>query len=89
MEVSVCTQLAAVGLKSDGMTGQTTGHLKVDMPWVTVPSLFMCNGHTAGSASGVFQATGRQDVAKMAFPNSKQLFCVPQCKDNVRHHLFH
>ena len=33
-----------VGLKSDGMTGQTTGHLKVDTPRAIVPSLSTCDG---------------------------------------------
>jgi len=32
----------------DGMTGQTTGHLEVDTPRATVPSLSTCNGHTMG-----------------------------------------
>jgi len=40
--------LYAVGLKSDGTTGQTTGHLEVDMPRATVPSSSTCDGHTTG-----------------------------------------
>jgi len=37
-----------VDLKSDGTTGQTTGHLEVDTPRATVPSLSTCDGHTTG-----------------------------------------
>ena len=37
-----------VGRKSDGMTGQMTGHLEVNMPPATVPSLSTCNGRTTG-----------------------------------------
>jgi len=40
--------LYAVGLKSDRTTGQTMGHLEVDTPRATVPSLSMCDGHTTG-----------------------------------------
>jgi len=40
--------LGPVGLKSDGMTGQTTGHLEVNTPRATVPSLSTCDGHTTG-----------------------------------------
>jgi len=37
-----------VGLKSNGMTGQTMGHLEADTLPATVPSLSMCDGHTMG-----------------------------------------
>jgi len=37
-----------VGLKSDGTTGQTTGHLEFDTARATVPSLSTCDGHTTG-----------------------------------------
>jgi len=37
-----------LGLKSDGMTGQMTGHQEVDTPRATVPSLSTCDRHTMG-----------------------------------------
>jgi len=43
-----CIQSKAVGLKSDGTTGQTTGNLEVDTPRATVPSLSKYDGHTMG-----------------------------------------
>ena len=45
---STRTSCNAVGLKSDGTTGQTTGHLEVNTPRATVPSLSTCDGRTTG-----------------------------------------
>jgi len=44
----VDTALIVVGLKSDGITAQTMGHLEVDTPRTIVPSLCTCDGHTTG-----------------------------------------
>ena len=40
--IRITVRTEPVGLKSDGTTGQTTGHLEVDMPWAT------CDGRTTG-----------------------------------------
>jgi len=47
-EIGQSSPPSSVGLKSDGTTGQTTGHLEVDMPRATVPSLSTCDGCTTG-----------------------------------------
>jgi len=48
LRATIVLNLNPVGLKSDGTTGQTTGHLEVDMPRATVPSLSTCDGRTTG-----------------------------------------
>jgi len=30
---------------------------------------------------------GKMSTINLAFPNSKHMFCMLHCKDNVRHHL--
>ena len=53
----------SVGLKSDGTTGQTTGHLEVDTPWATVPSLSTCDRHTTGHwPVAFFKGRDRRDT---------------------------
>jgi len=44
----IITKRVAVGLKSNGTTGQTTGDLDVDKSRATVPSLSTCDEHTTG-----------------------------------------
>jgi len=46
-------------------------------------SEFVCDGLVTGSD----EEQALVNAAKMAYPNSKQLFCMLHCKDNVRHHL--
>jgi len=58
--------LWSVGLKSDGTMGQTTGHLEVDTPQATVPSLSTYDGHTTGDwAVALFKRQDSTCTCKM------------------------
>jgi len=46
-------------------------------------SEIVCDGIVTGSD----EEQALVNAAKIVFPNSKQLFCMLHCKDNVRHHL--
>ena len=69
---SLDTQLS-VGLKSDGMTGQMTGHLEVDTLWATVRLLSSCDGHTTGHwPVALFK---RRDRRRNRFWRKNQVSC--------------
>lgn len=50
-------------------------------PWLT--SEIVCDGIVTGSD----EEQALVNAAKIVFPNTKQLFCMLHCKENVRHHL--